>query len=298
MIRPWGEYFVQSLYNLVEDHYPAIDNLVPGSAGVRYRIQNEGVVMTATDIGRFAQFVLVETSTSQKVSFLAPAEPKPAEDTLWNVEAGRALGAALIVEGLDKDDPIRVKALERKQELDRLVQDREAMPDELVRVLCDQLALQHAADNHVPQCIKPHLGYALYKSGIISLERILRKHLKETLEKHPAMTLFVYGHTHTMQEPWNLKVRRGTTIKVVNTGTFQRLIDEGQFLQAAKGKPTELLSSLSLDELAPCYSAVLVTYENGYPHADLKNWREFPDGKGNFVPPCDPACAKIDKSCK
>jgi hypothetical protein len=66
--RPWGERFVQQMFNSQEEEYEIIDNIAPETVGVKYRIADRGYVRTAADVARFIAFNLFETSLPQKGS--------------------------------------------------------------------------------------------------------------------------------------------------------------------------------------------------------------------------------------
>jgi len=54
IVRPWGELFVQRLFNEQERTYPIIDNLSPETAGARYRATDRGVWGSAADVAKDA----------------------------------------------------------------------------------------------------------------------------------------------------------------------------------------------------------------------------------------------------
>ena len=92
-----------------------------------------------------------------------------------------------------------------------------------------------------------------------------------------------------------------TTVQVANTGAFQRLIDDGRFVAEAAKRgwtPEEALGKLKLEDLPPCYTAVLVRYQNGAPVAKVQNWHQAEtDAAGSFVDPSDCRCAKLGSRC-
>lgn len=117
------------------------------------------------------------------------------------------------------------------------------------------------------------------------------------------MSVFVYGHTHTLQCPTEVTTKGGRIVTVANTGAFQRLIDDEKFIAAAAKKnltPQDGLRRLTLeDDLPPCYSAVLVTYTNGIPVVKVQNWfMAESDTAGMFLDPGDCRCAKLGSHCE
>src|ERR1700730_689765 len=91
MVRTWGENFVQSIFNTEEDVYPVIDNLVPGSAGVKYRMRDRGIFGTAGDLLRFLSFSVFETSGAQMRRSLGPTQRTSGGEALWDLQVGRSL---------------------------------------------------------------------------------------------------------------------------------------------------------------------------------------------------------------
>jgi hypothetical protein len=84
VVRPWGELFVQKLFNEQEEQYPIIDNLSPETAGARYRAADRGLWGSTTDIARMLFFNLWETSTTQRAIMLG-------EDSSGGPQHGRRL---------------------------------------------------------------------------------------------------------------------------------------------------------------------------------------------------------------
>lgn len=305
MIRPWGEYFVQRLYNLEEVEYPKIDNLAPSSAGVKYRMRARGILKNALDSWKFLRFSIFETSIQQKVSSLKPDSPEPVRQ--WDVEYARnSLGVDLIIEALAPDDPLRRELQASKdgaeadeaEALGHLLKDKEAVPDEEVEMLCDQLAIRTAQAGKGAVCQKPSLEYGLHKAGVVTRGRALTKHLTKRRSAFPNMEVFVYGHTHSWEMPYDFVVDPLYSVKIVNTGTFQRLISDEEFLKRASEKgqtPVQALQGNSLEDLAPCHSAVVISGRRGRYTVELRSWYENLTGEDRFVSPCDKACVKVKR---
>ncbi len=299
VIRPWGERFVQKLFNREEKEYPIIDNLSPESAGARYRLADRGLWASVADVGRFILFNLFETSASQKAYFLGP-EPESKDRPVWNVGMGRKMGHRLFANALDPNDPFRKALLEDtgqgralRKELDALAQDSKSLSDDGVRLLCDQVAIRAGKDG--PKCEQPHLGY-MAESNLIPREWVLRGHVSRRLDEYPRMRVFIYAHTHQLEEKWDLRTAGGPVsirITILNTGAFQRVIDEKGYLRRVREKgitPAEGLRKLPLDALPPCYTAVIVRYENGVPNPATKRWHMEENGTGALVDPSDSSC--------
>jgi UDP-2,3-diacylglucosamine pyrophosphatase LpxH len=227
VIRTWGERFVQKIFNDQEDVYPIIDNLSPESAGVRYRMEDRGVWGTASDTARFVEFNLFQTSLSQKVKALGP-DQSPQDQPKWDIARARKLGHGLFVAAMPQDDAFRTQLIEDsdlakkvRSALDTLANDTKQLPDEDVNLLCDQAAIR---GNSV--CAQPELG-ALLEATLVPRERVLATHLLQRQKEFPKMRYFVYGHTHLLEEAW--RPHGVSYVQVLNSGAFQRLIDEDGF---------------------------------------------------------------------
>jgi hypothetical protein len=292
VIRPWGELFVQKIFNDQENLYPVIDNLSPESAGVRYRMEERGVWGTGSDIAQFVAFNLFQTSLRQKVRVLG-AEESPEDKPQWNITEARKLGHRLFVAALPQDDGFRAqlvqdsdRAQEARRELDMLAKDAKRLPDENVRMLCDQAAIRGNA-----VCAQPELG-ALIERTLVPRERVLATHLVQRQKEFPRMRYFVYGHTHLLEEVW--QPAGVSYVQVMNSGAFQRVIDEKGFISRCRLKgisPGEGLMKLTLEELPPCYTLVLIPYENGVPKPQVLRWvMKESDNTGKFVKPGDGVC--------
>ncbi len=294
IIRPWGERFVQRLFNEEEDRYPVIDNLSPEAAGARYRLSDRGLWGSIKDLARFVSFNLWETSLNQKGQFLGRQQDETGRP-IWSVKIARQLGHKLIAGALPADDPFRAELLADnddaaalRAEMDALVADADRLSDEEARLLCDLLAIRRSADT----CDDPTLGYTLEKA-LIPREWVIRKHLEDRLGQYPRMKTFIYGHTHKYETKWRVDVTSLSAIHVMNTGAFQRLIDDEEFVALAKSRdmtPSEGLRELSPDDLKPCYTVVLVPYQDGFPEPKLHRWHMPEDGTGRLLEPGTGPC--------
>jgi hypothetical protein len=115
----------------------------------------------------------------------------------------------------------------------------------------------------------------------------------EHLHADERIRVFIYGHTHELETGWALNVEGGAEVRVHNTGAFQRTIHEEEFIDRMKAKnvkPSEALRAIKLEDLPPCYSALLVTYESGAPKSKTWRWHMPEDGTGTLVEPDSPLC--------
>lgn len=292
--RPWGEQFVQELFNEQEDAYPVIDNLSPESAGAKLRMADRGAWKSVEDMARFVRFNLFETSLSQKASVLSKQDDNSSD---WvNVKIAKGKGHQLFVAAMDPQDPFRAElladaasAVELRRELDELAK---TMPDEEIKALCVSSKLRGASTS---LCSTGTLG-ALTEKLLHSRDDVLRTHLLTRMKEagNAKMRIFVYGHTHFLEPLRELKLNDSKRVGVLNTGAFQRVIDEPNFLRLAakKGypKPSEALKGLRVEDLMPCYSAVLIAAGPQRAEARTVYWKADETEPGVFIATKDAKC--------
>jgi hypothetical protein len=295
--RPWGERFVQRMFNSQEEEYEIIDNIAPETVGVKYRIADRGYVRTAVDFARFIAFNLFETSLAQKGSSLGATEADSNDPNRWDIKRAREqIGYRLFLEALAKDDPLRAEiegqnaASEAlRSELAALARDDTRLTNEEVRALCDHLALRKA-----PQKCAVATAGAFVVSKVLPRRHVVGVSVEVHLRADRRLRIFVYGHTHDFEKGWPLKAASGTQVTVHNTGAFQRTVDEAAFLARVAQKnlaPSDALRKIKLEDLPPCYSAVLVTYSvSGVPASKTWRWHQEEGGTGALVEPGDNRC--------
>jgi hypothetical protein len=304
--RPWGEQFVHNLYDKVESENQVIDNLIPQSNGVRHLMKKKGFFGAAGDVARFLAFNIGQTSLAQIGDLGRPASGK----LEWNVAAAREEGwelfAAATPDGWYRErlrNPPDESWTAVRRQFDAMAKDPDAVPDDEVRNLCDKAKILSPTGESVcpredPTLLISTVGGAIPGSGY----RSMVKHLNRRSEAFPRMQVFVYGHTHTLQCTTPVTPPGGIPILVANTGAFQRLIDDERFVAEATKRgwtPQEALSKLTLEDLPPCYTAVLVNYESGRPAAAVQNWYQAEtDATGAFVEIWDCRCAKLGSHCE
>ncbi len=298
VIRPWGERFVQLVFNDQEAQYQIIDNLSPESAGVRYRMADRGLWRSLSDLARFIAFNVFETSAAQKTGLLGPPSADEPEEKRWDIPTARAAGHQLIAKALPPDDPFRTellaedeRAVALQNEFDRLVADDKELSDGELRGLCDLAA---ATSEGAWALCRPAVLGALAEATVVPLRWKLREHLMQRIDEFKRMRVFIYGHTHAMQAPWRLEVDSLSAVVVANSGAFQRLIDDEGFMgrvNAKKWSAAEGLRRLKPEDLPPCYGVILVPYEDARPAPNAQMWWMPEDGKeGEFVAPRDQRC--------
>jgi UDP-2,3-diacylglucosamine pyrophosphatase LpxH len=308
LIRNWGEYWVQEQFNHAEPNYPLVDNLIPQSAGLRYYMADRGISGSAADIAKFFYFNIIETSFSQKISLGAPTNSGTntlgsATNNPWDLDDARnRLGYKLLAYSLPANDILRKKLLAPPDSSwagmqGSLNQAAKELPNERVAAICGYLASTEGLQvGEEDRCKSSALGAAIVESALLDETQVLTTHLNKRFANYPKMTMFIYGHTHQMQ---NLGVIDG--VFVFNTGAFQRLVDDNMFRYMANLRsltPGQALNRIPLEELPACYSAVVVKYVGNSPRGTLRNWKmSESDASGTFVGECDPACARISNTC-
>jgi UDP-2,3-diacylglucosamine pyrophosphatase LpxH len=294
--RPWGEFFVQSIFNKEEMDYPLIDNLSPRSAGLRYRMAERGFSGTTADVGRFLKFNLLETSVRQKGQFLGKEKGVKGQ---WDLKAGRSLGYELFLGAMDPTDPFSKKLrggqdewAELQSELSKLAN---TLSDEETKALCDQLVFR----KYEKRCVSPELG-AVTEGIFFSRTHVTGKHVKQRAKKYKKMGTFIYGHTHSFERKWRTQVSSLVTVDVLNSGAFQRLIDDASLIRLAREEqktPLDYIKSRSFKRLDPCYTYIEVTWKNGMPFEQVRAWYMDEAGPGEPIDPCDPLCPNVGQGC-
>lgn len=297
LVRPWGERFVQRLFNSQEDEYEIVDNIAPETVGVKYRIADRGYLKSAGDFAQFIAFNLFETSVRQEIDALSGDPDATSTDRVhWDIEVAREeIGYKLFLEALDADDPLRAEiagddapSQALRDELSALARDKTRLSDDDIRALCDQLALRGSSH----KCSVGTAGFAIQKN-LVPRRHVLRDHLSGHLRTDERIRIFVYGHTHALEVGWPVMIEQGKEVMVHNTGAFQRTIDEEGFLARVREKhlrASEALRALKLEDLPPCYSTVLVTYQSGHPDSKTWRWHMPENGEGSLVEPGDERC--------
>ncbi len=296
IVQPWGENFVQSIFNAEEESYPVIDNLGPEAAGARYRMADRGLWRTAKDMARFVAFNLFETAIQQKGAALGDSSQR---DPKWDVALGRKMGHLLFANALPVDDPFREALLgdgdaaaALRVELDNLARDPARTKDAEVEMLCDQIAIRKATKS---QCAPSHLGAGAERL-LVPRKRVMRDHLRSRIAQ-PGLEnvrVFIYGHTHLLEEAWTIDMSSFVRMTVLNSGAFQRVVDEAGFLARVNSRPgltpSEALRIFQPEDLSPCYTAVLVPYDDATPRPRTVRWYAQEGAAGRFVTANDSRC--------
>lgn len=314
VIRPWGEFFMQKIFNDIESIYPLIDNLEPETAGIKYRLADRSLLGNVVDVARFLKFNLFETSLSHKVSWLGEESDNRPK---WDVEKARKLGYKLFANAYDPEDPWRRRLLANDSESNALQEAINEMirnpknefylSEEEVCMHCDLIAIRKERLTSIERaffdtCEEPILG-SMIQSRLYSKTSILKKHI-EKLRKTEVrgskpfthMKFYIYAHTHQLEESKPIIFKSEfDKVCVFNTGAFQRLVSDSGLINRVNADdtietPSEGLEKLGLETLSPCYTFVMFPYENGIEPVTLQ-WYMPENGQGKIV---FPGC----KECK
>jgi metallophosphoesterase superfamily enzyme len=300
MVVPWGERFVQGLFNEKEQTYPVIDNLSPESASIGYLRQLEGTLGTATEIARAIAFNLFQTSLIQKGQSLGPRSTAGGGGGRTAV-SGRQAGSRLIVAALPDGDPFREAIVvttgagaETRAELDRLTDARQpdALSDAAILDLCDRSMQLGHGDPCSPTA--GGIAGAVIESWFPG--RLMAAHLAKLVNSsQPWLATFVYGHTHLLEPAHPVDIAGGRRVEVLNTGAFQRVMKDVDLRARAdfcKIAPAESLNRFTLErDFKPCYGIVRASRVDRRWRAETWFWHADEDGSGRgFVAINDPLC--------
>lgn len=313
--RPWGENFVQSLYNEVEARFPLIDNLIPESAGVAIYWKYAGLAgRRAEDLARFISFNILQTSFYQKGAALRIAGETTALSSDDVSRCRKCLREELIL----RSDP-ESRALVLREEAilrasgkgggsslrEALAKNVESMDDASIQMLCERAALQNdgqlsfPARSGVSEC-KGELATAFSRIFDPDGAGILADRVRSIRKTNPLLSVYVFGHSHEARDRMSVRVGNDE-VSAFNTGAFQRLIDEKRLLQKKRENESEveLLSRLRHEDLASCYATVAITYAGQFPKAELKQWY-MPEQAttGELLDGCTMRCSAPPANCK
>lgn len=289
--RSWGEQFVQEYYNQHEITYPIIDNIGDEATGIRYGMAAANTSATAGAVASFVKFFLLDVSWRQFIRSLgAPGE--------WDVAALRASGDSFLLESFATDDPVRTgveKALKDKN----LALTIDSLADDEIRQICDQRAAlrtyqeQHLLPLTISRCTSK-LG-ALGQRVAGTEAKHFREHvvatanaLQQSGKSRRPFDVFVYSHTH-LADAGFFPLNGNWKPVALNTGAWQRVISREQLEDEMRKRqltPRDVLTTLTLDDLPPCYSVVLVDPYSDAPNPLLHWWKVDASRRGSLVRTC------------
>ena len=202
LYRPWGENFVQSLYNEVEAMLPLIDNLVAESTGVKIFgiFRPEGKQLS--DVARFLVFNLFQTSLRQKLGVLEVKKEVTILDKQQLAFCKNCLKEDLMTYSLPPGDSVRVLLEQARDDASinkegselrlrfRAYVENLKLDDPQLRVLCERAwltskSLKASPDMaEVENCSRP-LGTIVNKIFDPEGSAILRNRLSTIKESFP-----------------------------------------------------------------------------------------------------------------
>jgi UDP-2,3-diacylglucosamine pyrophosphatase LpxH len=308
--RPWGEVFVREFYNHYEDKYEILDNLASEATALGYARSVEGTLGTLKAAGQYVGLLLFKNSLSQLAGFLG-ADGRPAK--AWKISQVRAQGGAFLRDSAAGDRTANLGQVVAALDPRDLEQAAAALSDAQIAAICDLRQAQHEnaagiGDPPVPLCPftgslggsdNPESGSDGGSLGNMLDRRALDKVITDYLTgRYTALRdaqvvsrtfgYYIYGHTHVARSPWQIPWHGGT-IKVVNTGAWQRVADDAAIKRIAPaGHPADVLKTASLEQLPACYSAVFARRgADGNREVTLQHW-QYIGGQGQLAPNCAP----------
>jgi|WetSurMetagenome_2_1015567.scaffolds.fasta_scaffold77818_1 metallophosphoesterase superfamily enzyme len=323
--RPWGENFVQTIYNDKEEEIPLIDNLIPESVGISiYSQYSEMKGKKVEDIARFAIYNLLQTSPYQKIALLDVKKEQTAlsekdvkfcrccigEDLILQSPEGQRNNLLYGISGTERE--INFRQALRQQVM--------VLEDDEIRDLCERVAVSsnyHLKSNPAllyesdelksPECrtvlCEKPLATAAKKIFDPHGIHALKKRVNSLAEEKPSLLIYAFGHTHEAKIREPVPVKDGTKIIAFNTGAFQRLMDK-EFLAANKKpeeKDVDLIQRMRLDDMMACYTTLVIVYDQEKtPQAQLKQWRqkEDIDSVGDLLGGCSSECSARPANCR
>lgn len=298
ILRPWGEQFVQKYYNAYEEEFPIIDNILEEGVGIRYAMKAKGTLKTAAAVGRFVGFMLSKLSWAQFEGLLGDSSEPPT----WDIPTIRQQGDRFFLDSLPPDEPMRpdvAKALADGM----LGLSLANLTDPEISEICDYRAAlgnvsqqQHVLVTAPAPCPTGKLG--AIGQALIGRARtaILAEYgsniLKANIVKYakaPLLRLFVYGHTHKAESPFEVTADDANpwTFQVANTGAWQRVISPADLERLRCGRPQSEIIKLEPEALPPCYTAIVVKPYAKTPVPALRYWTLASTGQWTFSERCE-----------
>ena len=321
LTRPLGARTVDAFFDEHEARYPVIDNFADEGAGLVHGLAAEGTADLGAAAPALLRYILFRMPWQQ---FRLDLDAGDVQPPVWDLDAARAQGPALLVDSLPNDH--RFKPLARRAQEDGLLT---ALTDELnddeIVALCDYRAASRRARRRfervltqfdpqgppVRECPRlPDSRGGLFDYFWRTRDLVYGGRLEAAQDGAPAaagpIAVFVHNHTHLVD--WRQSVleltRLGRTVivhgfspvrnalspVVINGGPWQRTITPVQFgrLQAEHGlSDAELLGALRPEHLAPCHGFVQIDpYEDTPVLPAIRYWRQAESGDWEMAARC------------
>lgn len=248
--RPWGELFMEALYNDAERELPLIDNLVPDSQGISVyseHAKQEGTFLE--DLAKFVLFNVLQTSRYQKLTVLEVDKDKNSlkpikidinfckccigEDLILRSPEGQSYNSLAGTAGSKEQKKFRLALREQVRSLD----------DGAVKELClremvaEEGKLTPNPDLRDEPGCSEKLAMAKRMIGDRDGTHLLEQRLTILRQQKEGLRFYFFGHTHEAKTGTPVVIPegifQGRRVTAFNSGAFQRLIDK-DFLEASK----------------------------------------------------------------
>lgn len=317
--RPWGERLSGRFFGEFERAYPAVDNVVSLGVGLRYVPVPDGSALL-NDAADLIHYLLLNISWQQFRMELDDGDTQP---PIWDLPQVRAQGPEFLVSSLADDDPVKPIASNAAAsgKFDTVSKE---LTDEEITAICDYRAAMRRSRRRFEPVVNqfPPRGPAVTECprtaetrGAIfdyfwrARDQTYLAYFEDIAKRIPAATrpiaVLVHSHTHLADRAQSganqisgglLKiamegfspVRGKTTPVAINGGAWQRTITPVQLLRLAdeqKASPSDVLRSLKIEELAPCYSFVQIESADE-PAPSVRYWRQAASGEWSISPGC------------
>lgn len=321
LTRPAGARAVDAFFDEHEARYPVVDNFADEGAGIAHGLGAEGTADLGAAAPELLRYILFRMPWQQ---FRLDLDAGDVQPPVWDLDAARALGPALLVDSLPNDHRYKPLA-QRAQEAGLLAELMDALGDDELVALCDYRAASRRARRRfervltqfdpqgppVRECPRlPDSRGGLFDYFWRTRDLVYGGRLEAAQDGAPAaagpIAVFVHNHTHLVD--WRQSVlestRLGRTVivhgfspvrnalspVVINGGPWQRTITPVQFgrLQAEHGlSDAELLEALRPEHLAPCYGFVQIDpYEETPELPAIRYWRQAESGEWEMAARC------------
>ena len=310
LARPWGEQAAQGFYDRLEIDYPVVDNVAARSAGLKFGLAAAAVADLGEQAPPLLKYFLFGMPWPQ---FRTDLDGGDAQPPTWDLARIRTDVPTFLAASLPDDDrfkPLALKALGEKR-LDNLA--KALTDEELVAVCDYRAAVRRSrrrmeqALNQLPaqgpapaECPRtPETRGPSFEYFWRSRDGMIARRLAEVQRQvpHPEIPLavYVFGHTHLPDiakgvpgvierlspgdvfVPFGFSpIRRSATPVAINDGAWQRVVTPKQLetIKSDRGwSDQELMRSIRLEQLAPCYSFVEIAPYEGSPSPRTVFWR-------------------------
>ena len=321
LTRPARAAAVDAFFDEHEARHPVIDNFADEGAGLAYGLAAAGTTDLEDAAPALLRYVLFRMPWQQ---FRLDLDAGDVQPPVWDLDAARAQGPALLVDSLPNDHRFKPLA-QRAQEAGLLSALLDDLDDDELVALCDYRAAARRARRRFERVLtqfdpqgppvrecprRPDSRGGLFDYFWRTRDLVYGGRLEAAQGGAPAaagpIAVFVHNHTHLVD--WRQSVleltRLGRTVIVhgfspvrnalspviINGGPWQRTITPVQFgrLQAEHGlSDAELLGALQPEHLAPCYGFVQIDpYDDTPALPAIRYWRQAEGGDWELAARC------------